>query len=270
MACCAITANLKDCRNWSCLDSEFCGSHKGLSQEVLKDRWLKRFVFRWDRYTVFNRRHEKRMLSDLNSGRIVLTKEDILKIPVAHNRYVDIYLFFMEHGFVKRGTHVPLEFAALWFYMDILTNYPRNDLLPLRELIERTLILSSGQALYDFILWLSGPVRNRRRLTEKVIQHIPTLLDSEAAKELSWVSHDHLDKLRVEFEKVPGKEHPVTRCLVERWLPDLKELYYTEKAIQKMKMDHCKEQLMMDRWHPDRLQKYLDMGYDIDQLDDIM
>jgi hypothetical protein len=26
----------------------------------------------------------------------------------------------------------------------------------------------------------------------------------------------------------------------------------------------------MDRWHPDRLQKYLDMGYDIDQLDDIM
>lgn len=270
MACCAITANLKDCRNWSCLDSDFCASHKNLSPEVLKDRWLKRFVFHWDRFTAFNRKHEERMLSDLKSGRIPLTKEDILKIP-AQQRYVDIYLLMMDHGFVKRGTHVSLEFTALWLYMDILKNFPGADnVRELRQLIEKTMILSSGQALYDFILWISYPVLNRTRLTQQIMLYIPTLLDSDAAKELSWVPRDHLDKLRVEFEKVPGKEHPVTRCLVERWLPDLKELYQAEKAIQKMKMDHCKEELMMDRWHPDRLQKYLEMGYDIDQLDDIM
>jgi hypothetical protein len=270
MACCAITKDLKDCRNWSCLDSEFCASHKNLSQEVLKDRWLKRYVFHWTRFTVFNRRNEEKILADLNSKRIVLTKQDILKIP-SQQRYVDIYLLMVEHGFVKRGTNVPLEFTALWFYMEIMRNFPGEDnVRPLRQLIEKTLILSSGQTLYDFLLWVSYPVLNRTRLTRQMIEYIPMLLDTDAAKELSWFPRETLDKLRVEFEKTPGKEHALTKCLVQRWLPDLKELYQTEKAIQKIKMDQCKEELMMERWHPSRLQKYLDMGYDIDQLDDIM
>ena len=269
MACCAITGTLKNCRNWSCLDSQFCHAHRNLPQEILKDRWLKRYILRWDRFTVFNRQNEKQILSDLESKRIVLTKHDILKIP-AQERYVDIYLLFLEQGYVKRGTHVPLEFVALWLYMRIVSNFPANDLATLREFIERTLILSSGQALYDFILWVSFPVLNRARLTQKIIEHIPTLLDTQAAKELSWFPRDTLDKLRQHYEQTPGREHAVTRCLVERWLPDLKELYITEKAIQKIKMDQCKEELMMNRWHPSRLEKYLNMGYEIDQLDDIM
>ena len=269
MACIALKNNLQQCRNWSLLDCEFCHAHKDLSPQVHKERWMKRYVFHWSRFTIFNRRNEKEMLSDLKSGRIVLTKEDILKIP-AQQRYVDIYLWLMEHAFVKRGTHVPLEFVALRFYMDILVNYQRDDLGLLKAFIENTLILSSGQALYDFILWVSFPALNSTRLTRRVVEYIPTLLDSEAAKELSWFPRDHLDKLRVEYEKTPGPEHALTKCLIQRWLPDLKELYQAEKAIQKMKMDQCKEELMMDRWHPDRLQKYLDMGYDIDQLDDIM
>ena len=270
MACIALKKNLEVCRNWSMVDSCFCHAHRNITQEILKQRWMNRYIFHWSRYTVFNRKNEKEMLSDLKSGRIVLTKEDILKIP-AQQRYVDIYLWLMEHEFVKRGTHVPLEFTALWLYMDIMKNFPGADnVKPLRQLIEKNLILSSGQTLYDFILWVSYPVLNRARLTQQMIQYIPMLLDTEAAKELSWFPRDHLDKLRVAYEKTPGREHAMTRCLVERWLPDLKELYHAEKAIQKMKMDQCKEELMMDRWHPDRLQKYLDMGYDIEDLDDIM
>lgn len=270
MACYALTCDLRDCRNWSCLDSDFCSAHKNLSQETLKERWLKRYVFHWDRFTVFNRRNEQKMLSDLKSGRIVLTKEDILKIP-AQQRYVDIYLLFMDHCFIKRGTHVALEGVALTLYMDILRNFPGADnVRPLRELIERILILSSGKALYDFILCASHVCHKRTQLSQQMMLYIPMLLDTEAAKELSWFSRDQLDKLRVAYEKVLGADHPLTKCLVQRWLLDLKELYQTEKLIQKLKMDQCKEELMMDRWHPDRLQKYLDMGYDLDQLDDIL
>lgn len=270
MSCIALKQNLQQCRNWSMLDCEFCHSHRNLSHEVIKERWMKRYVFHWTRFTVFNRRNEQKMLSDLKSGRICLTKEDILKIP-AQKRYIDIYLLLMQHGLLKKGTHVALESVALGLFMDIMKNFPgADDLRLLRQQIERTLILSSGQTLYDFILWLSHPVLSRVKLTQNMIQYIPSLLDTDAAKELSWVPYDHLDKLRQEYEKTPGKEHALTKCLVQRWLPDLKELYQTEKAIQKMKMDHCKEELMMDRWHPDRLQKYLDMGYDIDQLEDIM
>jgi hypothetical protein len=147
------------------LDSDFCGSHRNLSPEVLKDRWLKRYVMHWNRFTVFNRKDEKRILSDLKSERIVLSDEDIQKIPV-QQRFVDIYLLLMDHGYVKRGANARLEFTALWLYANLLTNYPnRLDIGALKELIERTLILSSGQALYDFILWLSYPALNRTQLT---------------------------------------------------------------------------------------------------------
>jgi hypothetical protein len=269
MACCAITSSLNDCRNWSCLDSDFCHAHRTISQEVFKDRWFKRYVLRWDRFTVYQRRNEQKMLSDLETKRVVLTKEDIRKIP-AQDRFADIYLLLMDHGYVQRGTNVPLECTILWFYMRILSNFPEDDLSTLRKLIEKTMVLSSGQTLYDFLLWISSALMGRSRLTRKMIDYIPTLLDTEAAKQLSWFPRDTLDKLRLEYEKVLGAEHPITRCLVERWLLDLKELYQTEKAIQKIKMNQCKEELMMDRWHPQRLQKYLDMGYDIEQLDDIM
>lgn len=270
MACIALKKNLEQCRNWSMLDCEFCHAHKEMTEQVLKDRWMRRYVYHWDRFTVFNRRNEKEMIQDLKSGRIVLTKEDVCKIP-PQQRYVDIYLLFVDHGFIKRGTHTFIETVALSLYMDILQNYPGQDgVRPLRQLIEKTLILSSGETLYKFMIIASHVCKKQIRVTQNMIEYIPMLLDTEAAKELSWFPRDHLDTIRLEYEKVLGVDHPLTRCLVQRWLPDLKELYQTEKAIQKMKMDQCKEELMMDRWHPDRLQKYLDMGYDIDQLDDIM
>ena len=270
MACCALTSTYKNCRNWSCLDSSFCSVHKDINPEVLKERWFKRYVLHWSAYTVFNRRHEKQLLSDLASGTIVLTKEDILKIPV-RDRYADVYLLFVEHGYVKRGTHKKLEETILNLYTRILVAYPPNHgLAPLRDLIERTLILSSGQAFYDYLFWIGPTLANREQIMRKMVLYIPNLLDTLAAKELSWFPRDELDKLRVHYEAALGKEHPVTKCLVQRWLLDLKELYHTEKAIQKIKMDQCKEELMMNRWHPDRLNHYLEMGYEIDQLDDIM
>ena len=270
MACSAITSKLKDCRNWSCLDGKFCSSHKNMAPQVLTQRWIKRFILRYDSYTVFNRKDEARILSDLTSGTIVLTPGDILKIP-ARDRYTDIYLFFIEHGFVEKGAHKNLELNILNFYTRMIANYAQDhSLAPVRDLIERTMIVSSGKTLFDFLMWIGPSLTNREHTTRKMIEYIPSLLDTSAAKELSWYTRDELDKLRIHYEKAPGKEHLVTKCLVQRWLLDIKELYHTEKTIQKLKMDHCKEELMMNRWHPDRLNKYLEMGYEIDQLDDIM
>lgn len=270
MACCALTSRNKNCRNWSCVDNKFCFAHKNIKPEILKQRWFNRYILTWSAYTVFNNRDEGRILSDLASGNVVLTTKDILKIP-ARDRYADVYLLFMKHGYVERGTHTSLEFIIFNLYTRIIVAYPPNHgLAPLRELIEQTLILSSGQAFYDYLMWLGPFVGSREQMMRAMVVHIPTLLDSAAAKELSWFPRDELDKLRVHYEKVLGKEHPMTKCLVERWLLDLKELYQTEKAIQKLKMDQCKEELMMDRWHPSRLEKYLEMGFEIDQLDDIM
>ncbi len=269
MSCRALKSNLSQCRNWCCENSDFCHVHKNISQDILKQRWVSRYLLGeagYPKYTVFRKANEKKILSDLGSGKIILTKEDIRKIP-SLQMHIDIYLLLVEKGFVERGTHMKLEFATLWFFMQLLSSFPADaSLKPLRELIERTIILASGKTLYDFLMWIRYPVLGRSRLAQTLIAYIPTLLDSEAAKELSWYPRDELDKLRIEYEKIPGKEHPLTSCLVKRWLLDLKELYQTEKTVQKLKMDQCKEELMMNRWHPDRVEKYLQMGLDIDDF----
>jgi hypothetical protein len=242
---------------------------------------MTKFIIGKDRspyYTVNWPYRGEKILKDLHEQVVVLTKEDIQKIPVKE-AYVDIYLLLLEHGFAQQGDHPRLEFISYWFYTHILYNFPnllnpRQDIVCtlgiLKGLLEKYLILASGKTLYSFLNFMGGTAKGRSRLTSVLHRLIPTFLDTDAAKEMSWLSYDTLDKLRLTYEKELGKDHVLTKCLVQRWLLDIKELYQTEKAIQKLKMNQCKEELMMNRWHPSRLQKYLDMGYDIEQLDDIM
>lgn len=265
MSCSALNANLHSCRNW-CVDGiDVCHAHHHTDPLIQKQRWFQRYILGSPEFLVFTFLHptyKNKILSDLISGRIQLTKEDILSIP-NDSRYLDIYMLLLEHGFIERGTHVALERAILDYYCFLLTQFPDHDMMPtMRTVIESSMILESGTTLYDFLMSLPDALHRRERLTQAMIGHIPMILDSDAAKELSWFSYADLDKLRIHYEAVLSKEHPITKYLVQRWLLDLKELYQTEKAIQKIKMDCCKEELMMNRWHPDRVGALLELGID--------
>ena len=275
MACCAIKHNLKNCRNWSSLDSDYCHVHQNSSSKLQKLRWIKRFIFGHGG-SVFSfywsTPSESRILSDIQSGRIVLTKEDFHLIPNL-DRYLDIYVFFVIHNIMNPTDNLSLLTRCVSYFMNLMIqhegqngkDYPNR----LTGLIAENIILGSGEVFYHFLMVAAKLAKNPRRV-QFFLEFIPTLLDSGAAKELSWWPRDNLDMIRKEYEKVLGTDHPLTKCLVQRWLLDLKELYITEKSIQAIKMDQCKEELMMERWHPSRLEKYLAMGYEIDQLEDIM
>jgi hypothetical protein len=269
MSCCALKSNLAQCRNWACDGQSYCHTHCKTPTEVFKDRWVQRFLVgtpQYPVYTFLRPTNEKQILSDLTSGKVKLSAADILKIPKRES-HVDIYLLLVEHGLVERGTHKSLEFVAYWLYMYLLMAHPNQDPLPLtRKRIESFLILDSGKGLYFFLWFVCGPALNRPRLLQLLVRLVPTLLDTDAAKELSWFARDELDKLRIEYEKILGADHPLTKCLVQRWLLDLKELYQTEKAVQKIKMDQCKEELMMNRWHPSRVEKLLLAGIEPEDM----
>ena len=262
------------------IGSNYCYAHRNMTPEGIRDRWLNKYIIgvnRYPLYTIISPFNKSKILKDLHSKTIVLTREDILKIP-AKEAYVDIYMLLLENKFAQYGDHPRLEFIGLWLYTSLLYNFPfvaypvhhQTSLRELRLQLEKHLILSSGRSLYKFLNFMGGTAMGRRKVAEELLWLIPRLLDTEAAKEMSWMSYDELDKIRLTYEKHLGKNHALTKCLVQRWLLDIKELYQTEKAIQKIKMDQCKEELMMNRWHPSRLQKYLNMGYEIDQLDDVM
>jgi hypothetical protein len=270
MSCQALKANLRSCRNWSCLDSDFCGQHKSLSPEVFKKRWIDRYVLGQQgqhQYTQWHKSMGETMLRDLESKRVTLTPADIAQIP-SRDRYLDVYLLLVKHGYAKIDDNIHLLVRSYWYYIEKSDiNYPD---LSLRPEIRHTLILESGKSFFRFLVSLPKLSKSRQKFVTFAVQEIPTYMESSAAKELSWWCHKDLDELRIQYEKELSVDHPMTKCLTQRWLLDLKELYVTEKAIQKLKMDHCKEELMMNRWHPSRLEKYLNMGYEIDQLDDIM
>lgn len=217
-------------------------------------------------YSYWNSTVGKQILVDLDSKRVVLTRADIANIP-SQDRYMDIYLFLIKHGYAEPTDNCQLMARCYWYYVDKSSYAPAQWAdFPLRKELRDTLILHSGKAFFKFLKSLAKLCKGRQRFVDFAIREIPTLLDTAAAKELSWWSHSSLDELRIHYEKELGAEHSMTRCLVQRWLLDLKELYQTEKQIQKWKMDHCKEQIMMNRWHPDRVEKLLRLGYEVEDM----
>lgn len=274
MACCALKKDLCDCRNWSSLDSKYCHTHRYLKDEELKSRWMKRFFLGGGRHWVFmydsGTNSAARILEDLRTGSIVLTDADALKIPAA-DRFIDTYVFLVQQGYISPSANQKLMLRSILYLLNtsiIHQQIGRPVQKPrLLTAIRETLITKTSQTLHKFFSLAPILATGSQERTSFLLTYIPELLDSNAAKELSWWSREHLDVLRLQYEKILGVDHPLTKCLVQRWLLDLKELYKTEKAIQKIQMDQCKEELMMNRWHPDRLWKYYEQfGIEVDDM----
>lgn len=270
MSCQALKSNLTRCRNWSCIDSEFCWQHENLSPEIVKSRWIRRYFYGDNgttRYCYWTPSVGEKIRHDLDSGLIVLTSTDIGNIP-SRDRNIDIYLFLIKYGYAKATDNCDLLARSYWYFLDKSSVAAPNLLnFPLKEEICDVLILANHHTFFRFLKSLAKLCKNRARYVGFATVEIPKFLDSAAAKELSWWSYQELDELRVCYEDELGRDHPLTKCLVQRWLLDLKELYHTEKAVQKIKMDQCKEEIMMNRWHPDRIMKmYEEYGLDVNDL----
>ena len=277
MSCSSLKANLKQCRNWSCLDSPYCHAHKDVTPEVLRSRWVRRYILGQGGFPTFSffwKSDQKQLLKDLRSRKITLRRQDIESIPT-RDRYIDIFILLIENEYATPYDNPALYARCIYHfcYSSIQTSHLQQHgqlgriarITLMGDKIEQILIIHSGRTLFDFIYFLPVFIKSNTPFSDFILKYIPSILDSRGAKELSWWSRTNLNELREHYEKEIGKDNPFTRCLLERWLPDLKELYITEKNIQKLKIDSCKEELMAVCWHPSRVSKYLDMGIDINE-----
>lgn len=214
----------------------------------------------------------------LSSKHLVLTKEDILKIPVK-NKYLDIFALLCEHDYVKPEDHPDLMLRAFVYYWRC---YPLNPNprttgnMALLNAIEKHIICKSGRSFFDFLCMLPKIEKSAKRfwfsredLLIKITEFVNQKLEfSEASRELSWWPRSTRETLLDAYRTVHQlpENHPLVRCAIQRWLPDLDELHNTEKQIQFIKMNTVKEELMMNRWHPDRVSKLYEMGIDPDDM----
>ena len=208
----------------------------------------------------------------LLSGEIVLTKEDLRMIEdydYVLDGLIDVYVLLVSIGIFKARDSPILYQCAVDYYIRVSEMGYRNYTRVCKE-IETHLLASSGRLLRRYLKMIPKIVHRKAERSPQFyrifLESVPPLLETEAAKELSWDSKERLDKLRLLYQTLLGADHPLTKTLVQRWLPDLKELYATEKAVQKLKMNCCKEELMMNRWHPDRVWKHLEMGIEIEDM----
>ena len=271
MKCQAITRNLLLCPRHVKDDGIYCPQHKSYTPEIHKERWFKRYILgdmkSNSKYVLlhpFPEWHFNAIVKPLRSREIVLTKEDIQAIP-DDDRYLDVYLLLVSLGCAEPQEHCFLFTRAIKLYYDedFCMAPPQSPRYLTKLEIEKHLIASSGPLLFDY---LTRALTLRHVRETLLFTTVPSRLYTQGAKELAWFPRESFESLRTEYERTAGAHHPLTKTLVERWLPELKQLYAKEKEIQKLKMNCCKEELMMNRWHPDRVWKHLEMGIDIEDM----
>lgn len=165
----------------------------------------------------------------LRSKQICLTKADIQNLP-AKKSCMDIFILLLQLELAQPEDNLPLLHVC---FAHFLQNYARKT--PVILAIQKELIQRSGLFLFQFL----------QKVKDQEAFPMAELLDSEAGKELSWLSKDLFNPT---------------------WVPLLKELYAREKALQKKAMDPLKEELMKVCWHPDRVLKYLEMGIEMEDI----
>lgn len=257
MACHAI--KISNPHKWSCCrhypmdGSDFCFHHKDITPEDHKDRWIAKYILGRDGNTFFYsfaEQKKNRILRDLNSKKIVLTDEDLLRIPT-RKQYLDIYVLLVENGFVQVDQHRGLYLETLDYFLD--TSAMRN---PMFLKIRDEVVLKDGNHFHKFlqkIAYVMKMTKYQQRFPE-IQSLLVELLLSNAARELSW--RPFTSDLLKHYTSCFGENHPIVLFLKDTYVPHFLRMYQQEKKLQQVRSEFFKEELMAYCWHPERFQEW--------------
>ena len=197
-------------------------------------------------YKVYER-NKQRILRDLEMGAIVLTQEDIDKIP-AKSKYIDIYLLLMEHGYIDiyEKKHPDLYWRCLKYLSEFLLLQSPTTLIkfsPAAEKIRDVLVLQNTENLYFFLCIVAGldvfPAFKGEGFPKRVdalAVFLKDLLSSPVGKDLLWSS---FTPLLVEHYKGLPKEagdNRLVEYLSEKFVPLCREFIKAEKQSKRIEL----------------------------------
>lgn len=276
MACIGITGSLKRCKNYSCADRHTCSSHSTYTKELHYKRWTKKYLkvdlFNFDWATNIG----KELLVDLQNHWMEIDESLIKSLPPLLI-YVDIFTFLCKHGYAKKEWNIPLWKACLRTILQRMfigaevaagmneRHWDRN------KPIVDTLILSSGTNLLHMLQVL--PSILKEQYFQKYFQTNPTIIcdwiqslsDSRAARELSWNRSKNNELVDI-YKNALGHTNPLTLFIETKWVIYIMRLYAIEKDAQQWRMNRVREELMAITWHPERLWKWIHMGFNLDNI----
>ncbi len=260
MACQAIRADRGFCRNYAVTGTHFCHCHRNLSSDTLKQRWI---IYAKSKLGIYLRDKQtyERCCSYLENGVVKMTQEDVLKLPATKGG-VALYLILVENCICSPTAHFPFFIKCAQHLCDLqmseLYFYPiYNDLVKFFQKDRVTLL-----CFISVILAVAYRESYEEEDIEMLYPLLYKLLKCEAGKEFAMAAPDLLDiPQAVKKFFIP----PSFRTfLTEEYSIHIKKLRDEVKAEKKARMAVFKEELMAKTWHPDRLWKYLEMGYEMD------
>jgi hypothetical protein len=269
-ACLGFTVEAKPCRNVRRTDWYFCNMHDTLGSHALKNRWIFRYFTRARFVVTKDGAFESRVLEPLRLGFFTLTKKDFDESSgfTPSDALIDIYIVLVKHGFIEIDVSPTMYHLCavyplqMWNLFAMTPNLiiPRHT-QPLLVCIEETLICKDGRTMSRFMEHLISRRNSLVYLRRHCIfKYLLCLLRTPAGAEYIW-SKDTISR--------PWGSHQATDFEVfmdKEFLVAIESELSTQKRYRRLRSEIFKEELMQNRWHPDRVQHYFDLGLDIDDM----
>ena len=264
MACKAIRADLGFCRNYAMEGTDFCHCHRNMVREVVEERWKERYLKEKIWFSPWHKPSLDKCMSYLLEPFVFLTKEEVLKIPSQRRKFVPLYCELVLHKKCEPMDNPFLFGRAVETYVDWshlpIYQWRSEEMKKLEALFQ-----TNEHSILCFVTFLMCVLQRERYPDEDVQDLFPKLLrlvDCDAGREFA-MGCPELNG----FPEVLQK-YELPDCFVDflkgAFTERIKQLRKEAFFIQKSRMNIVKEELMAKTWHPDRIWKYLEMGYDMD------
>lgn len=269
MACLGITIKNRQpfcCRNFATNDSYFCASHNTLTPEVLKQRWI-RLYLRFCKYSYRDEKGAEHVLAPLRAGIFTLTREDILAIHSNRLGALDTYLLLLREGYCEPVDNIVYFLRSILYCLNLVSLQAATH--PLLALLKEV-FFNTSMKLYETsvhaILSLSSSTSPANHKAYGLHPETQVLLreitDTEIAHQWAWTNpKERLEKF---FGDEPKPAEEMVHFMRTVFFPCIDRIYMEGKQVQKMRIDSVKKELMAVCWHPDRVMKYMEMGFDMD------
>ncbi len=208
-------------------------------------------------------------LAPLRAGLFTLTQEDIKKIHISRQSVIDIYILLLRDGFCMPEDNIQMFMRLIHFYLSIRSLHAESHYLwaPTFEVLFNTSVRLYEMSIDAILSMTSAKTHTNIKayaLHPETQVLLRDVIDTDIGREWSWTSpKERYEKV---FTQDPKPADEIVEFMQNTFFPRVKEIYLEEKEVQKMRMDHCKEEIMMVCWHPDRVMKYLEMGYEMDDI----
>lgn len=274
MKCLAIKKNLVCCKANAVAYEDYCAFHRDSDyEEHHRKRWWKKYILGQKRGPYLNsygQQGRERITSDIESGRIVITDDDMGSIP-KEDQYIDIYALLCKLGVARANSNTSLWVKGLLYVITCHLVGHRNlsgKILTYVNELQEILLFDTTELFGLFLEMIAAKVARTPGFNVSNLVNITSwmsqLLELDLTKRLSW--ENKADFIYNSFCAELTPEHHLTHWMAGRFVPELKNILKTEMEVQKAKMLHYKEEIVAKAWHPRRLELYLNMGYSLEDV----